>query len=423
MLCTINPDVGAVANDQKSRYFNVLSSIHAIATAAAGTTPSNNPVNSAGTRNNSYNCITVVSNTEGGGWTAGTSNSFTNAATFNASAGAQYLDLYRTSGKSGYPWYRIAMGLYNYPFNSSFTSYPGLEYSAGCTTSNPSSVAVSSAETNWYSPLTSSMSANTPYTAMGDTTSLTSYYDYRMRFDKASKIYTVACTANYLIISNDEFLWYFGIRTVGGWEVGRTDNPPWVHFYYNRNNYPGWIWQSGGWPHAERVGAWSATINASGTQQAAALYSNYVDYQTYMGCAITGEMGNNNGNYSYPFNGNHWMGNKAIKTPIFASTLNSNRGAYVNSSSYPYACDAPVADSVTGLNVPPAYPVVINPCDITNIYFANGTCPGIYKGMAGTTAHVSNFVTGASYTIGSDTYVPVRAGNPTYWDLWFFRSA
>ena len=124
MLCTINADVGAVATDQKSRFFNVMSSIHAIATAAAGATPSNKPVNSSGVRNNSYECITVISNTEGGGWSAGNSNFFSNSATFSSSSGTQYLDLYKNSGKSGYPWYRIAMGLYNYPFNSSFSGLP-----------------------------------------------------------------------------------------------------------------------------------------------------------------------------------------------------------------------------------------------------------------------------------------------------------
>ena len=129
MLCTINTEVGGVATDQKSRDFNFWSSLVAIATAAAGATPSNKPVNSSGVRNNSYECITVLSNTEGGGWTAGASNGFGAAATFNASAAASYADLYRTSGKSGYPWYRVTFGHYSATYAGSFTSYPGIQYS------------------------------------------------------------------------------------------------------------------------------------------------------------------------------------------------------------------------------------------------------------------------------------------------------
>lgn len=420
MLCTVNTEVGGVGNDQKSRHFNLMSSIVAIATAAPGATPTNNPVNSSGTRNTNYNCITVLSNTDGGGWTAGNSNAFSPSATFNASAAAQFLDLYRVSGKSTYPWYRISFSAYAYPFNSSFTSYPFINYSAGCTSSDPSTTAITSAE-NGY---------KYAYTSPSSTTSMTTAWDYseyndptntnRMRFDESGKTWYVACTQNYLIIANNEQMWYWGVRSVGGWELARTDNPPWVHFTYNRKNYYG---MQASVSHTDRAIAWSAGLKPDATQQAAALFG-----QHQMGtsnCALTGQAEND---YK-PF-ANHLPGTglandyRRVRAPLFNSPLASNYGPYnYASTSYQFPFESPIADSVTGLNVPPVYPVVFHSMDYQNGAGASGVAPGIYKGMCTNTTGLDQFVTAASYTVGSDTYIPIRTGHATFPDLWLLRSA
>lgn len=416
MLCTINAEVGGVATDQKSRSYNVMCSIQAIATAAAGSTPTVNPVNSTGTRNTSHNCITVLANTEAGGWTTGISNHYSPSSTFNASAATQYLDLYRPSGKSSYPWLRVALGHQSYPFNSAFTSYPAFDYSAGCTTSDPSSIVIPSSDTNWLGPMVGSPAAAN--TACGDSTPPTSYPESRARFDQTGKTYTVAATANYLIITNDQFLWYFGVRSVGGWEVTRTDNPSWVHLAYTRYlNGPIMSSQT----HSERVAAWSSGINASGTQTAATIYGNYNNGVTTSNCAITGLQQNTYSNRKTP--GSQWNSSKYIRTPIIGADLYSNYGSNYSNSTYDFMMDAPVADTITGLNVPPAYPVVINCVDTSAQQASNGVCPGIFKGMAGKTAYVDNFVTASSYVIGTDTYIPIRTGHVTLSDLWFIRSA
>lgn len=414
MLCSINTEVGSVATDQKSRDFNFWSSFIAIVTASAGSTPSNKPVNSSGVRNNSYECITVLGNSEGGGWNTGTSNGFGPSATFNASAGANYADIYRTSGKSDYPYYRIAFGHYNAPYNSNFTSYPGLDWSAGCTTSNPSTTTITSAENNWYYGFSSPTSL---MTAVGETLSYTNTTD-RLRTDQTGKTFYVACTQNYVIIAYDTCLWYWGIRSVGGWELSRTDNPPWVHFSYTRGtNYGTQASQY----HVEKAVAWSAGINSSATQQAAALYGHYQQGTGY--CGLTGQQENGYLPFYNNFIGGSWNSYKQICLPLFSSPLASNYGPYNYGTNYPFPGESPIADSATGLNVPPVYPVVFKIADYQNNYYATGVVPGIYKGMCTTLAGLNQFVTAASYSIGSDTYIPIRTGTPTYPDLWLLRSA
>lgn len=424
MLCTINPDVGSHANDQKSRHYNVMASIHAIATAAAGSSPVNNPVNSSGTRNTGHNCITVISNTEAGGWLASTSNHYTASSTFTASAASQWLDLYKETGKTTYPYYRVAFGTVDYPFNSSFTSYPGVRWYAGCTSDNPASVAIESSNANYYSrPRDGSYTSGA--TAVSECAAATTP-TYRLRFDEASRTYTVAITANYIIIASPDYFFYFGIRTVGGWELNRTDNPPWVMFAYTRRDNSNGITGSGTsvqTNHAEHSAAWSATINSAGTQFGAGtttgLYGGRCPVTTN-NCQITGFNGWQQ-SYTYPNNG--WHTNRILRLPLFQSQLNSNWGGYNNNASYYYYSDGVVADTATGLSVPPVYPVVFNCCNMDNSSYAVGTAPGIFKGMHGTTAMTDYFVTGSSYTIGGETYVPVRSGNTTYKDLWFLRAA
>ena len=215
MLCTIDPAVGGHANDQKSRHYNVLASIHAIATAAAGSTPTNAPVNSSGTRNNSLDCISVISNTEAGGWLTSTSNHYTASSTFTASAGSQWLDLYKETGKTTYPYYRVAFGTVDYPFSGNFTNYPGVRWYAGCTTDDPASVAIESSNVNYYQrPRDNQYTSGATAVAEGVGATTT---NHRLRFDEPGRTYTVAVTANYIIIATPDYLFYFGIRTVGGW--------------------------------------------------------------------------------------------------------------------------------------------------------------------------------------------------------------
>jgi hypothetical protein len=420
MLCQINPSVGSHADNGRSRAYNFWCSVHAIATAAAGSTPTVNPVNSSGTRNTSHNCITVLGNTEAGGWLAGTSNHYTASSTYNNNAGTIYLDLYRESGKSTYPWYRMCWWS-SYNYTNGFDSYPGFQYLNGCTSSNPTTTAITSAESAFYGwPLGSNQYGNNPTAVYHNVT--TTNNEHSPRVEEAGKTFLCAVTSNYIIISANDFLYYFGIRTVGGWELNRTDNPPWAHFFYTRReNYYG-LSTSGSvnQNHTTKVAAWGATINAAGTQLAPQLFGQRSDISTHS-CSLTGFTGWQS-KTNVP--GNLYQASRPIRTPLFNTELNSNWGVYGgNWNSYYYYTDSVVADTVTGLSVPPVYPVVFNLMDGNNNSAAIGTAPGIYKGMNGTAAYVNNFVTGATYTIGADTYYTVRSGRADYFDLWFIRSA
>jgi hypothetical protein len=425
MLCTINPAVGNHSGgDTRTNHFNVLASIHAIATAAAGSTPSNAPVNTSGTRNNSLECITVISNTEAGGWLAGTSNNFTNAATFNISAGVQWLDLYRASGKTSFPYYRVAIGNPEYPFNSSFTSYPTAKWIAGCTSDNPTTTAVTSSNHFYINPNSSQYTSGA--TALACNVAGTSN-DHRLRFDE-SRTYTVACTANYLIIVSSDYLFYFGLRTVGGWELSRADNPPWVCFAYTRRNLNTGIHagtsNSNSNGHTDHAAAWAATINASGTQVAAATTTGLYGHRcaaTTNACSLTGMDGYN---FVRPSGGSGALHtSRILRTPLFQTSLPSNWGQFTSANSYSFYSDGVVADTSTGLSVPPVYPVVFSMSNAPSEAFAIGTAQGIFKGMMGSATMTDYFITGSSYTIAGETYIPVRTGHQTYKDVWFLRAA
>lgn len=417
MLAYIDPYVGAVSTDQKTRHFNTICAIHAIATAAAGSTPVVNPVNTSGVKNTSYNCITVLSNTEAGGWTSGVSTTSTASTTYNGTYGNPYMvDLYKSTGKTSYPYYRCAFGNWNYPFSSNFGSYPHCSYRLGATTGNPSSVGFSS-DTDWYG------AANT-YPSISSLESVTNYEAGAFRFDTQGDIIYVAATTNYLIISTPTYIVYFGIRDVAGWELTRSDNPPWVSFGYGRqyNEYYGLFSNI---QHGTHLAAWSSGIKSDGTQIAPTKFGSRTDWSTGF-CPISGwyntyGYGTHKAGVGSPAS-SEWNSYCRIKLPLFY--MNSNFGAYQGSEDG-FPSDSPVTDPVTGLNVPPAYPIVFNTvkCNESNAATL-GKAPGIYKGMYGNKATLDYFVTASEYTIGGETYVPIRTGARTYApDLFFLRKA
>jgi hypothetical protein len=83
--------------------------------------------------------------------------------------------------------------------------------------------------------------------------------------------------------------------------------------------------------------------------------------------------------------------------------------------------DPPTTDSVTGLSVPPAYPLVFQYSNGGEA--VSGRMPGCYKGMSSTKAGLDYTVTASEYSIGGEAYLPIRTGNPSYPDLFFLRKA
>ena len=408
MLVSINTNPASESNDDKTRFFNFMSALHSVATCAAGGTPAAvRPVRSSdGTKNINYNCITVISNTEAGGWTAGVSNNITTATSYNASNGSAYIvDLYNASGKSTYPYYRQTFGNFSYVFSSSFSSYPQLEYFQGCTSSDPSSVVYSSSGS--YSDQGAAFRRGTSqWTSSPDSVMLDVHRSTN------TTIY-VAVTANYLIITTDYCMAYFGIRDQAGWELTRNDNPPWVAFGFcgaaGNTNFV-----NGNGNHWDYYHTWASRISPVGVQTSPAKLGQQRQYDAGTTAhAITANR------HPSTDMGSYWGLNSSsgYLQPLFSLAYPTNSGTGYSS----WTNDAPTTDSVTGLSVPPAYPLMYRYSDGSSA--SSGRMPGCYKGMASTLAGLNYTVTASEYTIGGEAYTPVRTGHPTYPDLFFLRKA
>ena len=414
MLAIINPNgwnadqsgSSSVPNNNQTRAFNFLAALHSLATCAAGATPTAvNPVNANNsTKDTSSNCIKLLSNTEAGGWTAGASNNITAATTYNASAGSLFVDLYRDSGKSTYPWYRYTIGTYTYPFSSgNFSSYPQLEIwggSSGSSSLNPATTALTS-DGNYNSGVTSFVRGTTNWTSNA--------YNQVLNIGAGYTEIYVAVTANYLIISQANQMAYYGIRNQAGWELSRTDNPAWATFGFCGDAGSAYH-VVGNYQHTEWCWAWMAGINNSGVVSGPSKRGAQKNYETGIN-VITGQQYNSaqgNNQFNSP--------NSGYLRPLFPMGYPSQY--YVG---YGWAPEAPVTDPVTGLTVPPAYPIVYNYSDGSTT--CSGQVPGIYKGMSADSTGLNTYVTANEYVIDGQAYVPVKTAHPSYPELFFLRKA
>jgi hypothetical protein len=410
MLAIINtygwdaPQTGnsSVASNTRTRTFNFMCAVHSLATCAAGGTPvAVNPVDSGtSVKNASFNCIKLLSNTEAGGWTPGVSNNITAATVYSASAGSQRVDLYKDSGKSSNPYYRWTMGTDTYPFNGSFDSYPQLQMWCGHNNSsyNPA-VNAWNADNNYYQP-DYGVNLNARWSSSWTNN------PYQRPFDASTGYQThVAITANYIILSQANQMWYYGIRQQAGWELGRTDNPAWATFGFCGDNGSANHVNSSS-QHTDWAYAWMASIDQSGNQNSASRRGQARWYETGMN-SLTGQNYNDTTQRQFNMSGG--------LRPLFPMGYPSNN------SGQGWATESPVTDPVTGLTVPPAYPIVFNYG--SNSDGCSGQVPGIYKGMSHNSTGLNFYVTASEYVIDGQSYVPVRTANPSYPELFFLRKA
>lgn len=389
-----------------------MCALHSVATCAAGGTPTAvNPTNTSGVKNTSYNCITVLSNTEAGGWTAGTSNNVTAATAYSASAASLVVDLYAASGKSTYPYLRQTFGNFSYSFGSgTFSSYYQLQWYQGHTANNPASVAYTS-DTSFYNGTSSVIRPTGSWTS--------DPVNFPLTVSNSGDTIYLAVTANYLIIVTPGGMCYFGLRNQAGWEVSRTDNPPWCAFAFQDCN-SGFMATNAS--HTDYNYAWMAGINQAGTQQAPAKRGNENSYSTSPHMA-TGQGYSTNQFYS-------WNNTTTYIRPLFSLSYPSSSYGQTLASGYNWSPDAPITDPVTGLTVPPAWPITYSWSNGTtpNIYSCSGQIPGIYKGMSHTAAGLTYFANATEYVIGGTSYIPVKTGDragtfTNYPDLFLLRKA
>lgn len=438
MLVQINTQVGGVSTDQKTRYFNFMSALHAVATAAAGSTPVVNPVNTSAVKNTSYNCITVLSNAEGGGWSTGAANTITASTTYNSTNSSGYnIDLYNLSGKTTYPYYRIGF-MQAYTFNSSFTSYPFMSSYCGHSATDPTGATPPWSDTQITSYGGGINSNSTAYNSYYTSYPSTIYPRVDRDFaalsanpQNSQPIY-VASTSGYLIIMTPFDMWYFGTRTVSPWELSRTDNPPWVSFgwSFNGNEQPGY-W-SNGYPLGAHYQAWTSLISSDGSVNSTPRrlgYSAIYGSGTTYGHTLTGMQ-----NTSYQVNAGNGNQNGLYPAthPLLCYNANVHGSGLNISSSYMVRPDNMITDVTTGQQVPPAYPLLVNAmADVssgnpaTTIQTAQGIIKGILRGPTQTPAGLNAMLTASDYVIGSSTYIPVKigCGGAGPYDCFFIRKA
>lgn len=409
MLVTINTEAGGGTFDQKTRIFNFMASLHAVATAAAGSTPVVNPVPTSGVKNTSANCITVISNTEAGGWTSGIGSNVTAATTYNATfASPHVVDLYNPSSKSTYPYNRLIVAT-NVAFSGTITTTTWLNTYAGHTSSNPASV-LYTADTSYsngtwsggFNPNATTYATNA--VAANDTTTY-------LKVDATAQNITVACTSQYLIINTGTDIFYYGLRTQAPYELARTDNPPWVTFGWStgrtaatnpygntivfNNHYQGW---------ASTVTNNLATVNNPakfGTSSSAATFN-------VAGHIISGQLTTG---ITYSAGGSVGL---APATHPFVTMQSAPAAGGIKTDGY-------VTDPTTGLSVPPAYPLVFSVGGILGT--AQGTLPGILRGPSNLAATITTMLSAGEYTISGSNYIPTLLTNGTYRDVLFVRKA
>jgi hypothetical protein len=83
--------------------------------------------------------------------------------------------------------------------------------------------------------------------------------------------------------------------------------------------------------------------------------------------------------------------------------------------------DSPVTDPVTGLSVPPSYPIIAYYNSGSSA--CSGRLPGMLKGMSHTAAGLTTFANASEYIVNGQAYQPVLSVSETYPDLFLLLKA
>jgi hypothetical protein len=226
MLCKIT-----CTGDVKSQEIQMLKGIRAVATAAAGSTPSvicstlTNQNN-----NNNYEIITVLDNTTAGGWTVLDDGTNLQPDATEGASGSyqQFLQLYSTTGKSAKPyvWIKLITSTGSSSATQPYGIMPIVGFSqttAACGTE--ARAAPSTVNSSGYAAILLSSEFAT-----------TADYNGALKFtNTVTREYYVSCNSEHIHVqqgalgnqSCGSFL-HFGTRTNNSWEDNYDDNPYWV---------------------------------------------------------------------------------------------------------------------------------------------------------------------------------------------------
>ena len=238
MLCKIT-----TTGDQRSQEVQILKAIRAVATAAAGSTPSaicstvHNDASSS-----PYEIITVLDNTTAGGWTVHADGTNLDTDVEAGSGYQKFIQLYSTTNKSALPyaWIKFITSTATATAQAPFSCMTFWGFSAS--TSNLT------ADGNSLSDM-SSAADNTHSSVIGNASSSggrPDNYGILSFSTTTTRIYYIACNSEYIHIQqgctlNDGYqvsgaFLHFGTRTYETWEDNFTDNPYWVGLYGTQGN-------------------------------------------------------------------------------------------------------------------------------------------------------------------------------------------
>ena len=418
MLVTFDISAGGTVTDTEALMVNYLRCVKAIATASAASTPSVTPLTGPSALGAGNCIVSVISNTEAGGWTASSSDTTptTSYSATNASIPSYICDLYvQNTGKTTYPYQKVTFATNpSYAFsNASSPTYAKV-------TAYHFASATSSATVSM--PLT--FDANYPQYHLNDTTSIAAHLVSPISClaanNSATLFHTMACTENYIHIIHPYYIVSCGYRETQAWEANYTNNPPIYGFGLSTI---GDVYVN---PSASY--AWMRSIGGSGNVGTAYVYGN--NHSVAVAAA-----------YSNPVTGSPQTtasgpvpayDNLAARTGS-GSVLGARNTllplmfiAGVGDGTYGRAVIGPNLDA-NGAWVPPAIPIVIS-LQMTDGTYVNmnngGKVKGLYKSLSngkGNYTMTNYYTAGATYTVDGESYYPVLGGRG--YDLFLVRKA
>jgi hypothetical protein len=467
MIVTFDPMINTGASVDAA-YMNFLRCVTAAATAAAGTTTLTvNPfTNNTGTIDSTTNCIVSIdSNTEAGGWSTSASHNVPNTGSFTAIGSAAAFtykaDFYNASGKTAQPYNKFTVhtvgrntvlsSLICYtaastvasPLTSQWSGF--VEFTVGSSTSSDwtdTNYAVPS--TGYYnqSPQNTSFTMNCTWIYYTTLVATRNSYPAFIA-NNTNVVYKIAVTANYCIVwevpksnsylngysntiypsanlpfTNLQGQWsygslvYMGLREAQPWEGALNNNPPWCAFqaYHTvsnigalTNNFP---------MTPNSAAAYLATKSNTGLTSSSA--TRYMLSDNYNNTSIVYGY---DGSFSSGTNGTFFTLSSSSVLPTRSDALDSP--LYMmrdvrNGSAFTNMFHTPSYDPDTGALVPPAHPIVFRR-NTSDSWSPGGAARGIYKSLDMPWATMKNYVSdGQTFTIGSDTYMPVIFNETMY---------
>lgn len=424
MLVKINPLLGA-NSDARCRAINLMRAVKAVANAAAGATPTCNVISGPSGTLEANQMITVIANTEAGGWAVDTNADIGN--TYTDSQSSPYnLHLYNDSGKATYPYKAFTLRTNpSYPFNSQFTSYPVFSTYYGCSNTtvwnsgsynaNFGSSEGSYMTTGWQVFDTQGQWSQMSSGNIGEYRQSTSYYQFPLMWQTGE--FYMAATSDYLIFAqSNSYLLYCGTRFTQGWEDDYSDNPPVVSFCLGRWNTP------------QSVSGWLRYMNTSNTATAApvrlqhkittwgnnpASFSSNTEHplhpisgtNRYPGSSSSSSQygsrqharmfgyqpGGTQYGYQHPSSLFYFYGHTLFNSHEYSGNWNSGGAPY-----------APVYDTATSLLVPPAVPIIFQYYGTE--FNPGGRLKGIYKSLSGSNSFIGIYAsTDQDFNVANST--------------------